>query len=118
MNTMQVTFDATINLGNIITIGLGLVTLAVAWTKLGGRLDMLEYRVEAIENTLKLIATAIEKFSNNERLLALIEQRLETTEQHYISLQETVDRLRRGQGWEQDRTAVDGEYPSPLRRRD
>ena len=70
------TFDLSINAGNLITILFGaiiwVVTLAVAWTKFGGRMDMLEFRVELVEKTLERIAEVLEKFSVNEKEVALL----------------------------------------------
>lgn len=98
-------FDPTINAGNLIVVALAIIGLIAGWYKFGGRLDMLEYRVKAIEETLKIIATAIEKQNANEKQLALIDARVT------VMSKEIFD-LRRGEGYiTARRSTVDGEYP-------
>lgn len=111
---MNVQFDTSINLGNIITIILGVVTLAIAWTKLGGRLDMMEYRVEAIERAMEKIAEAMIKFGNNEKELALLNQQVAAMSTQVATLHTTVEELRRGEGFISGprRGNIEGEWPS------
>lgn len=110
------TFDATISAGNLITIVFGVViwaiTLAVAWTKFGGRMDLLEFRVELVEKTLTRIADVLEKFNVNEREVALLKQDMSALQGDYSTLHATVEGLRRGEGFIQAprRSNVDGEY--------
>jgi hypothetical protein len=113
------TFDPSINAGNLITILFGaiiwVVTLAVAWTKFGGRMDMLELRVELVEKTLERIAAVLEKFSTNEKEFALLKQEVSALQMDYSTLHSTVEGLRRGEGFIQNprRGNVDGEYKRP-----
>lgn len=110
------TFDPTINAGNIITILFGVViwavTLAVAWTKFGGRMDMLEFRVGLVETALEKIADVLEKFSTNERDVALLKQEVSALQVDYSTLHSTVEGLRKGEGYIQQprRGNIDGEY--------
>src|SRR5258708_38579623 len=92
------TFDPTINVGNMIVVVLTLIGFIGGWYKFGGRLDMLEYRVKAIEETLELIATAIEKQNANERQLALVDQRVTTAESLIEVVSREISDLRRGEG--------------------
>jgi hypothetical protein len=109
-------FDATISAGNLITIVFGAVvwaiTLAVAWTKFGGRMDMLEFRVDLVEKTLARIADVLEKFSVNERDVALLKQEMAALQTDQSVLHATVEGLRKGEGFIQAprRGNVDGEY--------
>jgi hypothetical protein len=106
------TFDPTINAGNLIVVVLALIGLIAGWYKFGGRLDMLEYRVKAIEDTLRIIATAIEKQTANEKQLALVDARVTTLEGHMGVIAKELSDLRRGEGFIQAprRANVDGEY--------
>ncbi|MDI3563570.1 hypothetical protein [Bradyrhizobium sp. Arg816] len=110
------TFDPTINAGNLITIVLGVViwtvTLAVAWTKFGGRMDMLEFRVGLVEDALGKIAAVLDKFSANEREVALLKQEVSALQVDYSTLHATVEGLRKGEGFIQNprRSNIDGEY--------
>lgn len=110
------TFDATISAGNLITILFGtiiwVITLAVAWTKFGGRMDMLEFRVKLVEDTLAKIAAVLEKFTTNEKEVALLKQEVVALQENYSSLHSTVEGLRKGEGFIQAprRANVDGEY--------
>lgn len=107
--------DLSINLTTIIGVIVWLVTLAIAWTKFGGRIDMLELRVTNIEKAVEKIAITLETFQNNQKLLILMEQSIATMQKQHQTLHDTVEELRRGQGWISGarRTSVDGEYPQP-----
>lgn len=113
------TFDPSINAGNLITIVFGaivwVVTLAVAWTKFGGRMDMLEFRVKMVEDALDKIAQVLEKFSANEKDMALLKQEVAALRVDYTTLHSTVEGLRKGEGFIQSprRSNVDGEYTRP-----
>lgn len=106
------TFDPTINAGNLIVVALALIGLIAGWYKFGGRLDMLEYRVAAIEKTLLVIASAIEKQNANEKQLALVEAHVTSLDAQFAVLSKEVSDLRRGEGFIQAprRGNVDGEY--------
>jgi hypothetical protein len=109
-------FDASISAGNLLTILFGaivwVITLSVAWTKFGGRMDMLEFRVELVEKTLGRIADVLEKFTMNEREVALMKQEVSALQVDYSTLHATVEGLRKGEGYIQTprRANVDGEY--------
>ena len=113
------TFDPSINAGNLITIVFGaivwVVTLAVAWTKFGGRMDMLEFRVKMVEDALQKIAQVLDKFSANEKDMALLKQEVSALQVDYATLYATVEGLRKGEGFIQSprRGNVDGEYTRP-----
>lgn len=111
-----ITFDATINIGNILTIVLGLIAFTVAWVKLGGRMDMLEYRVEGVEDTLKLVAAALNKFAGNEADIKLLRVELAAAQKAHATLFETVENLRKGKGWiiDDGRPGINGEYSSRM----
>lgn len=106
------TFDPTINAGNLIVVALAIIGLIAGWYKFGGRLDMLEYRVKAIEDTLKIIATAIEKQNTNEKQLALVDARVTAAESQMAVINKELSDLRRGEGFIQAprRANIDGEY--------
>jgi hypothetical protein len=106
-------FDPTINIGNIVTIVIGVVTLSVAWVKLGGRLDMLEYRTTAIEKAIETMVELMKNTTENEKNLALLRQEMATTLTQHATLAATVEGLRRGEGWiTARRGTVEGEYAS------
>lgn len=112
-------FEPTISAGNLITIVFGgiiwIITLAVAWTKFGGRMDILEFRVKLVEDALKMIAALLEKFTTNEREVALLKQEVSALQVDYSTLHSTVEGLRKGEGFIQAprRGNVDGEYSRP-----
>lgn len=107
-----VAFDFTINLTTIIGVIVWLVTLAVAWTKFGGRMDMLELRVSNVEKALDKIATAIGLFGSNEKSLIVMQEQITTIQRDLSTLHETVERLRVGEGFIAGprRGNVQGEY--------
>lgn len=111
------TVETTISIGNLITIAsmvaLWLITLAVAWTKFGGRMDMLEFRIKLMEDTLVRVAQVLEKFTASEKELLLLKTEVTALQADYTTLNVTVEELRRGKGWIQSGRyyGVDGEYP-------
>lgn len=108
-----VSFDMSINLTTIIGIAVWLVTLAVAWTKFGGRIDMIELRVKNVEDAIRTIAETLAMFNKNETQLALIQQTLATLQKDHVMLHETVELLRRGEGFITGprRGNIEGAYP-------
>lgn len=112
-------FEPTISAGNLITILFGaiiwVITLAVAWTKFGGRMDMLEFRVRLVEDALEKIAAVLEKFTDNQKEMALLKQEVVALQENYVTLHSTVEGLRKGEGFIQTprRGNVDGEYSRP-----
>lgn len=107
--------DLSINLTTIIAIIVWLVTVAVAWAKFGGRLDMLEFRVTRMEEALSRIATVLEKQNTNERQLVVFGEQLAAVQKEHSTLYDVVEALRRGDGWITGprRANLDGEYSRP-----
>lgn len=111
-----VVWDGTINLGNLLTMFFGAVvwsiTIAIAWTKFGGRMDMLEFRVKLVETALLDISTVLKKFTTNEADMLLLKAQVVALEQDFAALNTTVELLRRGDGYitTSRRNSVDGEY--------
>lgn len=109
--------DPTISFGNILTIVFGaivwVVTLSVAWTKFGSRMDMIEFRIKLMEDTLAKIELILEKFSANEKDVLLLKSEMAALQLDYATLNTTVEELRRGKGWIQTGRyiGVDAEYP-------
>lgn len=104
----MVTFDPTINIGNIVVMTLAILAFISGWYKFGGRLDMLEYKVEAIEKTLTVIASILEKQNMLDRRVVIVEGGLETANKE-------ISALRRGDGWIRNSATVrpggvNGEY--------
>lgn len=101
-----VVFDNTVNLGNVLTMVFGAVvwaiTLAIAWTKLGGRIDLLQLRVTLLEKVLERIALVLDKFTTNETEVRLMKAQIVALETQYTTLHQTVEDLRRGKGWIND----------------
>lgn len=106
------TFDPSISLGNVLTLLGAIVTLTIAWGKLGSRLALLEFRVVAIERTLDSIAKILDKFNTNEKELALLKQEEAALVTQVATLHATIEGLRRGEGFIQSprRANVDGNY--------
>ena len=111
----SVAVDLSINLTTIIAIVVWLVTVAVAWAKFGGRLDMLEFRVTRMEEALSRIASVLEKQNMNERQLIIIGEQVATVQKDHATLHEVVEALRRGDGYITGprRANLDGEYSRP-----
>lgn len=100
------TLDTTINVGNLLTALLAVIGFAIAFTKMGGRIDLLSQRVKAMEESLK-------HQGDLHTRIAIIETRQATHGQLIATQQNEVYDLRRGKGLVQDRSAggIDGQYP-------
>lgn len=107
------TVDMSLNLGNILTAIIAIIAFAVAFTQLGGRvdllktdmagrIDMLGQRVGAVEETLK-------GQGNVTTRVAVLETQNAANAKLIANLSDEMADLRRGRGFVQPR--VDGEYP-------
>lgn len=97
--------DPTITFGAILNALVLLVGFVVAFTRIGGRIDLLTQRLVAVEEALKATRDV------NERL-AVIETRQATHGQLIAISQAELSDLRHGRGFVQHRSqgGVDGEY--------
>lgn len=112
MGQGAVNFDFTINLTTIIGVVVWLVTLGIAWAKFGGRMDILELRVSSVEKTLDKIADVLVTFQTNEKTLVVIEEQITNLQRQQTLLHDTVEQLRKGDGWITGRrSGIEGEYP-------
>lgn len=107
-----VQFDMSINLTTIMGIVVWLITLAVAWTKFGGRMDMLELRIGNVEKAIESIAETLKALNENKTQMALVQQTLTSLQREHSTLYETVESLRRGEGFITGprRGNIQGEY--------
>ena len=105
-------FEPTISIGNIITIAFALVTVVGAWYGFKTHLDVIEYRVGAIEKTMETLVDVLKSMAESDKQIALIDQRLTAIELTSATISKELSDLRRGVGWIQGdrRSNVDGEY--------
>lgn len=98
------TFDPSITLGALLNAGVLLVGFVVAFTRIGGRIDLLAQRLEAVE-------MAVKDTREFDKRLATTEERLTNHVTMLTIAQRDISDLRRGQGFIQgNRAGVDGEY--------
>jgi hypothetical protein len=98
------TFDPSITLGAILNAGVLLVGFVVAFTRIGGRIDLLAQRLKAVEDTLK-------DTKDFEKRLTINEERITNHGRSITTIQQDVSDLRRGEGFiTSNRKSVDGEY--------
>lgn len=99
------TFDPTITSGAILNAVVLLVGFVVAFTRIGGRIDLLAQRLGAVE-------AAIKDARDFENRLSINEERITNHGRSITTVQQDVSDLRRGQGFiTGHRKSVDGEYP-------
>lgn len=108
-------FEGTISAGNVITIIsfaiIWGITLAMSWTKLGGRIDLIEMRLDNSNATMKAVSDILIKFQTNETEIALMKQEIVSLQINHSTLHKTVEELRRGEGFIQGRrSGIDGEH--------
>lgn len=111
-NSGGLVIDTSVNLTTIIAILVWVATIAIAWSKFGGRIDILELRVSHMEKTLEAIAKTLELFQSNEKQLIAIQLQLSAVQSSHEVLNKTVEELRRGDGWivNPGRESLNGEY--------
>jgi hypothetical protein len=80
------------------------VTIAIAFTKLGGRMDVIVTRLTSVEVDVRNLGAT-------DRRLAVIEERQSSHDKQITTLLEDISQLRKGAGFiTGHRTRVDGEY--------
>jgi len=98
------TFDPSITMGAVLNAGVLLVGFVVAFTRIGGRIDLLAQRMQAVE-------TSLEKSADTDKRLTTLEERLTNHVQMLTIAQRDISDLRRGAGFiTAARRQVDGEY--------
>ncbi|MGY3605653.1 MULTISPECIES: hypothetical protein [unclassified Bradyrhizobium] len=108
---MSFTFDTTISIPGVVGLLLFVGGIIGGWYKFGGRLNMLEYRVGAIENTLKILSETLKSIAETDKKIAVIDQRQLALESSNATMLETIERLRRGEGYITSRRGnLEGEY--------
>lgn len=111
------TIDTTLNLGNILTALLAIIAFAVAFTRLGGRVDLLKTEVSGSINLLSQRMQGVEDRLKGQgditTRVAVIETRQAADSKLIAHLAGELSDLRHGRGFVQDRSAggIDGEYP-------
>lgn len=98
-------FDPTITSGALLNAGMLLIGFVIAFTKIGGRIDLLTLRITAIEEIVRHAQNV------NERL-AIIETRQGTDGRMIVNLQNEQADMKHGRGFVKDRASggIDGEY--------
>lgn len=89
---VQMILDMTITLGALLNAFVLLIGFVIAFTRIGGRIDLLAQRLGAVEDTLKGRADASER-------MAVIETRQATHGQMIASIQTEVTDMKRGRGF-------------------
>lgn len=98
------TFDPTISWGAILNASVLLAGFIIAFTRIGGRIDILALRLKAVED-------AIKEQSNNSTRVSILEERVTNHGKTIAILQQDIADLRRGTGFIQgQRQGVDGAY--------
>ena len=104
MGTPEVTFDPTLTWGAVLNAVVLLIGFSAAFTRIGGRIDILSIRTKAIEDAIK------EQGQNNTRI-SLLEERVTNHSKMIAVNQGVIEDLRRGTGFiTKRRDSIDGEY--------
>jgi len=98
--------DPTITFGALLNAAVLLIGFVVAFTRIGGRIDLMAQRLTAVE-------IAIKSTQDIDRRLTTIEERLTNHVTMLTSALRDISDLRRGRGFIQNRSdgGVNGEYP-------
>ena len=100
-----VIFDPTITLGAIVNAVFLLVGFVVAFTRIGGRIDLLSLRLGAVEDAVKGSRTVDSR-------IGILEERVTNHATIISTAQRDISDLRHGNGFIKDRRhGIDGEYP-------
>ena len=100
------TFDPTISFGAILNAAALLIGFVVAFTRIGGRIDLLAMRLGAVEEAVKGARTI-------DNRIGILEERVTNHATIIATAQRDISDLRHGKGWITDhkRKSLDGEYP-------
>ncbi len=101
----MMTIDPTITFGAVLNAGVLLVGFAVAFSRIGGRIDLLAQRLKAVEE-------AIKEQSNNNTRISILEERVTNHGKMITAAQQDISDLRRGTGFIKGHRGIDGEYVS------
>ena len=108
---MNFTFDTTISIPGIVGLLVFVGGIIGGWYKFGGRLNMLEFRVGKIEDTLKLLSETLKSIAETDKKIAVIDERQLALEKSNTAMLETIEGLRRGEGYiTMRRGNLEGEY--------
>lgn len=99
------TFDPTITSGAVLNAIVLLVGFVVAFTRIGGRIDLLAQRLKTVEEALK-------RLSDNNTRIAIMEERVTNHGKMITAVQSDIAELRRGTGFIKGHRGIDGEYVS------
>ena len=102
---LGMTFDPTITWGAIINAIVLLIGFSAAFTRIGGRIELLAQRLKSVEE-------AITKQSNNDTRIAILEERVTNHGKMITASQSDISDLRKGIGFIKGHRGVDGEYIS------
>lgn len=90
-------FDPSISFGTILNALALLIGFTIAFTRIGGRIDLLTQRLESVEDTVKAAAD--------------IRSEIATIKEQVTTTQRDIANLRRGEGFiTSHRKSVDGQY--------
>jgi len=105
LGAMGMNFDPTITFGAVINALVLLIGFTIAFTKIGGRIDLLALRIDSMEKS-------IESSRDFDKRIAIIEERQTNHARMIVNCQSDISELRHGRGFVQDRSqgGLDGEY--------
>jgi hypothetical protein len=99
------TFDPSISTGAILNAIVLLVGFVVAFTRIGGRIDLLSMRMGSLE---KAITASVD----HDKRITILEERATNHGTMLSTAQREISDLRRGEGFiTRHRQTIDGEYP-------
>lgn len=99
------TFDPSVTLGAILNAAVLLIGFVGAFVRIGGRIDLLSQRLEAVE---KKIDTA----ADHDKRVSILEERVTNHVKMLTTAQRDISDMRRGEGFiTSHRKSIDGEYP-------
>ena len=98
-------FDPTLNWGAILNASILVAGFIVAFTRIGGRIDLLSLRLKAVEDAIKC-------HSDNNTRLSILEERVTNHGKMIATNQTIIEDLRKGRGFILGHRGVDGEYVS------
>src|SRR6188768_2527624 len=93
---LVVTFDPTIGWGAILNSFILITGFIVAFTRIGGRIDLMSLRLKAVEDAIKC-------HSDNNTRISILEERVTTHSKMIAINQGVIEDLRRGTGYIQKR---------------
>src|SRR3954465_11501719 len=108
----EMTFDSTITMGSVLNPLVLLTGFAIAFTRIGGRIDLVQQTLKSHLERLQELEAAVKQIAANDVRVATMEERLNNHVKMLVTAQGDIADLRHGNGFitsHNQRHSIDGQ---------